>query len=184
VDNADDVPTYHSPLRPRTNIPTLKPEFFDSPFYRRFHIQRTLNAAVLKFSIFILFHLLGPIIDPVEFRSRYIAWLQHYLSPDSNASLSSSTPPLSVEGQLLAKILVVWAAAYGVNEAGVENPENSYQDVSKRRLRVKSMIEEVVHLIDNFGLLRKPSWDGVRCLLMTLPLTEGAYQPYFSGLRG
>jgi hypothetical protein len=117
----------------------------------------------------------------VEFRSRYIAWLQHYLSPDSNASLSSSTPPLSVEGQLLAKILVVWAAAYGVDEAGLENPENSYQDVSKRRLRVKNMIEEVVHLIDNLGLLRKPSWDGVRCLLMTLPLTEGAYQPWSLG---
>lgn len=115
----------------------------------------------------------GPIIDPLEFRSRYIAWLQHHQSPDSNASLSSAAAPLSAEGQLLAKVLVVWAAAYGVDEAGTEQPQNSNQDVQKRRLRVKSMIEEVTNFIDSLSLLRKPSWDGVRCLLMTLPLTEG-----------
>lgn len=177
LDNAEDIPRYQPPLKPRTTIPTLKPEFFDSPFYRRFHIQRMSLTRRVKNSIFTIFGFstTGPIVDPVEFRSRYVTWLQHYLSPESNASLSSSTPPLSVEGQLLAKILVVWAAAYGVDESGIENPENSYQEVSKRRLRVKSMIEEVIHLIDNLGLLRKPSWDGVRCLLMTLPLTEGAY---------
>ena len=118
----------------------------------------------------------GPIIDPIEFRSRYVAWLQHHTSPDSNASLSSATMPLSMEGQLLAKVLVVWAAAYGVNESGIEQPENSYQDVQKRRLRVKGMIEEIMHIVDSLGLLRKPSWDGVRCLLLTLPLTEGAHR--------
>ncbi|CCA70017.1 hypothetical protein PIIN_03957 [Serendipita indica DSM 11827] len=151
MDNTEDIGAFS--LRPRVTIPNLKPEFFDSPFYRRFYIQR-------------------PIIDPVEFRSRYIAWLQHHTSPESNASLSSATTPLSAEGQLLAKVLVVWAAAYGVDEAGAEQPGNSYQDVQKRRLRVKGMIEEIIHLVDSLGLLRRPSWDGVRCLLMTLPLTE------------
>jgi len=115
----------------------------------------------------------GPIIDPVEFRSRYVAWLQHQQTPESNAVLSSATAPLSVEGQLLAKILVVWAAAYGVDESGTEQPENSAQDVQKRRIRIKGMLGEVMRLIDSLSLLRKPTWDGVRCLLLALPLTEG-----------
>ncbi|KAG8808002.1 hypothetical protein FRC17_004179 [Serendipita sp. 399] len=152
IDNADDNP-FQSRVKPRVTIPTLKPEFFDSPFFRRFYVQR-------------------PIIDPIEFRSRYVAWLQHHLSPESNAVLSSAATPLSVEGQLIGKILVVWAAAYGVDESGIEQPENSHIEVQKRRTRVKSMIEEVMRLIDNLSLLRKPSWDGVRCLLLTLPLTE------------
>ncbi|KAG8749414.1 hypothetical protein FRC14_001390, partial [Serendipita sp. 396] len=152
IDNADDPP-FHSRPKSRVTIPTLKPEFFDSPFFRRFHVQR-------------------PILDPIEFRSRYVAWLQHHLSPESNAGLSSATAPLSVEGQLIGKILVVWAAAYGVDESGIEQPENSNLDVQKRRTRIKGMIEEVMRLIDNLSLLRRPSWDGVRCLLLTLPLTE------------
>ncbi|PVF98575.1 hypothetical protein CPB86DRAFT_814609 [Serendipita vermifera] len=152
-DQSEEVPMYNTPPRPRTTIPILKSEFFDSPFFKRVHIQR-------------------PIIDPIEFRSRYVAWLQHQLSPESNAVLSSATTPLSAEGQLLGKILVVWAASYGVDEGGVEQPENSYEDVRRRRQRVKHMVEEVVRLIDSLSLLRKPSWDGVRCLLMTLPLTE------------
>jgi hypothetical protein len=78
-----------------------------------------------------------------------------------------------MEGQLLAKILVVWAAAYGVDESGAEQPENSAVDVQKRRNKVKGMLEEVIKLIDGLSLLRKPTWDGVRCLLLTLPLTEG-----------
>lgn len=177
LDNADDLPAYHSPLKPRSSIPTLRPEFFDSPFFRRFYVQRELKYRRQRANHSLCTgthsHTIGPIIDPLEFRSRYVAWLQHQLSPDSNAALSSATAPLSVEGQLLAKILVVWAAAYGVDESGVEHPENSYQDVQKRRLRVKHMIEEVIRMIDSLGLPRKPSWDGVRCLLMTLPLTEG-----------
>lgn len=122
---------------------------------------------------FHLIHFIGPIIDPVEFRGRYIGWLQHHQTPNSNASLSSATAPLSGEGQLLAKVLVAWAAAYGVDESGVEDPHNSHVDVQKRRIRVKSMIEEIITVIDSLGILRKPSWDGVRVLLMTLPLTEG-----------
>ena len=39
MDQADEGPSH--PIRARTLIPTLKPEFFDSPFYRRFYIQRT-----------------------------------------------------------------------------------------------------------------------------------------------
>ena len=182
LEQADDGLSLNPPVRPRSTIPSLKPEFFDSPFYRRFYIQRTLPFPSLFFywqeERYILFLTVdsfhsGPIIDPVEFRSRYVAWLQHQQTPESNAVLSSATAPLSVEGQLLAKILVVWAAAYGVDESGTEQPENSAQDVQKRRIRIKGMLGEVMRLIDSLSLLRKPTWDGVRCLLLALPLTEG-----------
>jgi hypothetical protein len=133
-------------------IPRLEPEFFASPFFRRFHIQR-------------------PILDPEEFSTRYIAWLQDN-EQHSNAILSSSRQPLTEAGQLLAKVLVVWAASYGVNEKGEENPNNSDLDVDRRTTLVKAMVEELIGIIDMMGLLHRPSWDGVRVLLMTLPLAE------------
>ena len=133
-------------------IPRLEPEFFTSPFFRRFHIQR-------------------PILDPEEFSTRYIAWLQDN-EQYSNAILSSARQPLTEAGQLLAKVLVVWAASYGVNEKGEEDPSNSDLDVDRRTGLVKAMVEELISIIDMMGLLHRPSWDGVRVLLMTLPLAE------------
>jgi hypothetical protein len=163
-------------LRPDHGLPSLYSS--QSFLIHLFSKECTYNVSIhydIKFAYRFPIPVTGPIIDPIEFRSRYVAWLQHQLSPESNAVLSSATTPLSAEGQLLGKILVVWAASYGVDEGGVEQPENSFQDVQKRRQRVKHMVEEVVRLIDSLSLLRKPSWDGVRCLLMTLPLTEGEH---------
>jgi hypothetical protein len=137
---------------PVSIIPRLEPEFFASPFFRRFHIQR-------------------PILDPEEFSTRYIAWLQDN-EQNSNAILSSARQPLTEAGQLLAKVLVVWAASYGVNERGEEDPNNSDLDVDRRTTLVKAMVEELIAIIDMMGLLHRPSWDGVRVLLMTLPLAE------------
>lgn len=90
----------------------------------------------------------------------------------SNAMLSSARQPLTEAGQLLAKVLVVWAASYGVNEKGEEVPNNSDLDVDRRTTLVKVMVEELITIIDMMGLLHRPSWDGVRVLLMTLPLAE------------
>jgi len=137
---------------PLSIIPRLEPEFFSSPFFRRFHIQR-------------------PILDPEEFSTRYIAWVQDN-DQHSNAILSSSRQPLTEAGQLLAKVLVVWAASYGVNEKGDEDPNNSDLDVDRRTTLIKEMVEELIGIIDMMGLLHRPSWDGVRVLLMTLPLAE------------
>lgn len=39
------------------------------------------------------------------------------------------------------------------------------------------MLQQVLRMIDIFGILRKPSWDGVRVLLMTLPLTAEVQPP-------
>ncbi|KAG9098658.1 hypothetical protein FS749_003326 [Ceratobasidium sp. UAMH 11750] len=122
-------------------IPKLQPEFFGSPFYRRFHIQR-------------------PIVDPTEFSARFYESEQG--KPES----------LGVAGSMICMLLVTWAATYGVNEYGVEEPSNGLEGVRERRRRCNDMIREILGLIDKHGLLRKPTWDGVRVLRLIMPLTE------------
>ncbi|KAF8754109.1 GAL4-like Zn(II)2Cys6 (or C6 zinc) binuclear cluster DNA-binding domain [Rhizoctonia solani] len=122
-------------------IPKLQPEFFGSPFYRRFHIQR-------------------PIVDPTEFSARFYESEQG--KPES----------LGVAGSMICMLLVTWAATYGVNEYGVEEPSNGLEGVRERRRRCNEMVREILGLIDKHGLLRKPTWDGVRVLLLIMPLTE------------
>ncbi|EIN07736.1 hypothetical protein PUNSTDRAFT_126687 [Punctularia strigosozonata HHB-11173 SS5] len=138
-------------------IPKLQPEFFDSPFFRRLHIQR-------------------PIIDATEFSARFLA----FSKGDASA--------LSPAGQLIASILVVWGASFGVNEYGVEEehvfadePQSPSPETLQRRRDRKDMtnrmLQQILRMIDVHGILRKPSWDGVRALLLTLPLTAEVQPP-------
>ncbi|KAI0664923.1 hypothetical protein C8Q70DRAFT_1060822 [Cubamyces menziesii] len=136
----------HTVSPPRNVIPQLKPEFFNSPFFRRFHIQR-------------------PLLEPTEYCVRFSEWF------------SGNTECLQIPGQLIALALAVWAASYGVNEVGEEAPEHSREDMQQRKERVNDMLVELLYLIDIHGLLRKPSWDGVRALLLTMPLTEEVQSP-------
>ena len=90
-------------------------------------------------------------------------------------------------------LLVTWAASFGIDEFGSkedtedgesENDGNLHFALdgddnlsnSKRRaklLRTEAMTKEILTLVDLHGLLRRPSWDGVRVLLLLLPLTRG-----------
>jgi hypothetical protein len=121
----------------------------------------------------------GPIIDATEFSSRFLAF--------SNGSANALSPA----GQLIASILVIWGASFGVNEYGREE-ENAAAEpqspsaipsddaVRKRRDRkdlTNRMLGQVLKTIDAYGILRKPSWDGVRALLLTLPLTAEVQPP-------
>ena len=91
--------------------------------------------------------------------------------------------------------LVVWASSFGVDENGqsmglLEDQIYQYQERkvdihdhfdtdasakfrTERRTRTNEMVKEMLWLIDVHGILRKPSWDGVRILLMILPLAQG-----------
>ena len=91
--------------------------------------------------------------------------------------------------------LVVWASSFGVDENGqsldpLEDHIYQYQEHkvdihdqfdtdasaklrTERRTRTNEMVKEMLYLIDVHGILRKPSWDGVRILLMILPLAQG-----------
>lgn len=102
------------------------------------------------------------------------------------------TAPLNIEGKMLAMLLVTWAASFGIDEFGKEDTEDAASESHnnphfaldgggnisnpKRRarmLRVEAMTREILTLVDLHGLLRRPSWDGVRVLLLLLPLTRG-----------
>ncbi|KAH9180309.1 hypothetical protein EDB89DRAFT_2062044 [Lactarius sanguifluus] len=127
-------------------IPRLQPEFFSSPFFRRFHIQH-------------------PIIDPSEFCARFF----EFSKGNYNA--------LGVPGQLIATLLAVWAASFGVNEYGIEELHHGEAVIRNRREATNEMVREMLQLIDVHGILRKPTWDGVRALHLLLPLTQEVQSP-------
>ena len=68
---------------------------------------------------------------------------------------------------------MAWAASFGVDEYGNEDHRHTPALVRQRRKRTNEMVEEILAIIDSHGLLRKPSWDGVRALMLFMPLTEG-----------
>jgi len=98
-------------------------------------------------------------------------------------------------------LLVVWAASFGLDERGLplDNHLNAdllplthtkseddalnnhkfkdgVQDVKwhEKRDKTDTMLREVLELIDFHGVMRRPSLDGVRALLLILPLLEGS----------
>ncbi|KAF7972097.1 hypothetical protein HWV62_18914 [Athelia sp. TMB] len=135
-------------------IPDLDPRLLSSPFFVAFNLQYSL-------------------LDRHDFASRYI---EHV----------NNSRPLSIEGQLLAKALVVWAGSFGVDHAGMDMPtfQGSSPGPSTNanvgigtmrqhlRQRTDAQVEEILTLIDVHGVLRKPTWDGVRLLLLIWPLTQ------------
>lgn len=146
--------------------------------------------------IFHLYLIPGPILDPNEFRQRYVAHVEE-------------SQPLGHEGGILAMLLVLWAATFGVNERGslvkddhddnatsqhptpssagrpsrkanltlsadLKETEETFKHAGKTsREKTNCMLQEILELIDFHGIMRRPTFDGVRILLLTLPLMEG-----------
>jgi len=159
----EDETLLTGPSSPPNVTPMPTPAFFDSQFWRRFQLQR-------------------PVIEPHEFVARFIS------------SHNGKSEPLGITGRLLAMSLVVWASSFGVDENGrsmdpLEDHIYQYQERkvdihdqfdtdasakfrTERRTKTNEMVKEMLWLIDVHGILRKPSWDGVRVLLMILPLAQ------------
>ncbi len=72
-------------------------------------------------------------------------------------------------------VLMAWAVSFGVNEYGEEEPHGGPAAIHQRKERTNEIVLEILYLIDTHSVLRKPSWDGVRVLLLLLPLTEGKW---------
>lgn len=109
------------------------------------------------------------LLDPGEFASRYFAHVK------GNAQLA-------MEGQLLAAVLSVWAASFGVDESGVgstfgQNYPSDCAEGRSRRESTNKQVEELLRLVDLYGVLRKPTWDGVRVLMLVWPLTQEVQTP-------
>lgn len=132
--------------------------------------------------------LLGPILDPTEFPSRFYAH-------------TKGTQSLGHEGGLIAMLLVVWAASFGLDERGLPSDSHSNADIPtfvhtkdeadafdnrkfkdgvqdmkwrEKKDKTDTMLREVLELIDFHGVMRRPTLDGVRALLLILPLLEGS----------
>ena len=160
-------------------IPDLSREFFNSPFFSRFQIQSESPSSsnrILpdKFD-------LGPLLDRSDFLGRYFS------SPEPCAAA------MGPEGAVLCHVLYAWAVSYGVDEHGqLDVPEGGdapdgpidlatvgegemkrEADRQRRKARLMLVLEVILREIDKNGIMRKPSWDGVRVLLLVLPLTEG-----------
>lgn len=151
-------------------IPKLDPQFFKSRFYPRFHVQSASRCTTSVRQSF-QFLSVGPIIEPEEFKARYIAFF------------NGNAEALGIPGQMIAMLLVVWAASYGVDEYGREEQHDGAVGIRRRKQRTNDMVRELLHLIDVHGLPRKPSWDGVRVLLLVMPLTEGRLRHLFRRSR-
>jgi hypothetical protein len=127
----------------------------------------------------------GPIIDPQNFTQRYLA------AKEPNAA------SMGAEGAVLCHVLYAWALSYGVDHRGeldipegggeplgvlsVKSPgSNEMRREADRQNRFENMrkvVEMALREIDEIGIMRKPTWDGVRVLLLILPLTEGIASP-------
>ena len=108
-----------------------------------------------------------PLLDAGEFASRYFAHIKGSVT-------------LSAEGQLLAMALSVWAASFGVDEHGVDKLDGATGDPierATRRKRTDEQVQELLRLIDTHSVMRLPTWDGVRVLLLIWPLTQSTQTP-------
>ena len=118
----------------------------------------------------------GPVLDATEFPARF-------------ALHCKGTQTLGNEGGLIAMLLVTWAEAFGLNEHGLPHPSpdqsgrstdsSDYIPALSANMRIKwknkteLYLREILELVDCHSLLRRPSLDGLRVLLLLLPLMEG-----------
>ena len=99
------------------------------------------------------------------------------------------------EGAILCYVLYAWAVSYGVDQRGLLdvpegggvpdapidmlNPDTGElkreADRQRRRTKMIGVLEVILKRIDQCGVMRKPTWDGVRALFLVLPLTEGKW---------
>ena len=143
---------------------------------RRFSVNSVLNVSHLNPNFTLLICLL---ISSLVFYAQ-----TQYLIPQISSSSILETLNLivvSIERQVLAMVLVAWAASFGLNERGAaaDPAAPRYAGLYDVRLegdghamRTDALVSGILSLVDTHGLLRNPTWDGVRLLLLLWPLTQ------------
>ncbi|EEB94281.1 hypothetical protein MPER_06925 [Moniliophthora perniciosa FA553] len=99
------------------------------------------------------FSLQRPILDPTEFPAHYC----------------QASQTLSPQATLITMLLVVWAASYGLDERGLPSSDSLR---SSRKESTQTMVREILEFIDQYAIMRSPTWDGLRVLLLILPLLD------------
>ncbi|KAG8928435.1 hypothetical protein FRC00_001752 [Tulasnella sp. 408] len=129
----------------------LTMEFFSSEYFKWFQMQ-------------------FPILDPAEFIERYENFVNRGVS-------------LGICGELIAKTLLAWATSYGFDESGADvvffhdegvkaEDDDALATMEKRKAATNTMVRELLDAVDKHAVARTTTWDGVRVLLLLLPLTE------------
>lgn len=123
----------------------------------------------------------GPIVDSLDFVTLYLS------KPIPCAAAMGSV------GAVLCHCLYAWGVSYGVDERGQldvaegstdplgplnllnagESEARRERDRQRRMEKLNKVVRTILREIDEYGVLRRPSWDGIRALLLILPLTEG-----------
>lgn len=103
--------------------------------------------------------MVGPVLDIGEFGSRYLDVDGHAPSPQLD---------------LCASAFVMWAASFGVDNAGASGPfdENAQQG---RLAELNATVHQMLETVDTLSIMRKPTMDGMAALLMLLPMTRGEW---------
>jgi hypothetical protein len=151
-------PPSHQGSFPNSNLNFSRPPSSADSTSNVSHVQLLTR---LTFALIIRSSGTDPIIDPSEFCARFF----EFSKGNCNA--------LGIPGQLIAMLLAVWAASFGVNEYGIEELHHGEAAIRARREATNEMIREMLYLVDIHGIMRKPTWDGVRALHLLLPLTQG-----------
>jgi hypothetical protein len=84
-------------------------------------------------------------------------------------------------------VVLAWAASFGIDEYGItvnsanvpstsaggltSQSRSSFREA--QRTRTNTLVDGILSLVDTYGLLRNPTWDGARLLLLVWPLTQG-----------
>lgn len=111
-----------------------------------------------------------PIFDPSDFQF-----------------IDTGNDQISIERKLLAMVVLAWAASFGIDEYGItvnsaNMPSTSMGGLTSQsrssfreaqRMRTDTLVGGILSLVDTHGLLRNPTWDGARLLLLVWPLTQG-----------
>jgi hypothetical protein len=123
----------------------------------------------------------GPIVDSLDFVTLYLS------KPIPCAAAMGTV------GAVLCHCLYAWGVSYGVDERGqldvaeggaeplgplnllnvTESEARRERERQRRMEKLNRVVRTILREIDEYGLLRRPSWDGIRALLLILPLTEG-----------
>ncbi|KAJ6547066.1 hypothetical protein B0H19DRAFT_954207 [Mycena capillaripes] len=154
-------------------IPQLKPEFFSSPFWSWFSLQR-------------------PILDPTEFPARFFAHTKgtHSLGNEGKILIHllvvwAASFGIDERGLPENEELSRPSSASTGEDGGQKHTRPGRGEAQKsngalmtersraeRKNRTEAMVQEILVLIDSHAIMRRPTWDGIRVLLLILPLME------------
>ncbi|KAG8976034.1 hypothetical protein FRC05_004665 [Tulasnella sp. 425] len=131
-------------------------------------LKKDLNMEFFSSDFFKWFQMQFPVLDPAEFIDRYDKFVKRGV-------------PLGECGELIAQTLLAWATSFGFDESGIDaslfedvikvEEDDPFATIERRKAATNEIVQDILEAIDKNAVARRTSWDGVRVLLLLLPLT-------------